>query len=143
MATLTSKIDSHDASIKSDITSSQNAITNAINGVKNDITQQETSLKNIINAKGCVKSVQRLSETVYTDNQSCTKTIESVVVSKTIIIVNVGGHPYNGYIPCGFGYLESSTSVKIGASNIAPASFSGGGSYVPFATIVAWVIEFY
>ena len=136
-------MDTHDKDIKSDITTSRDIITNAINGVKNDITQQETSLKNVINAKGCVKSVQRLSETVYADNQSCTKTIESVDASKTIIILNVGGHPYGGYIPCGFGYIESSTSVKIGASNIAPASFSGGGSYVPFATVVAWVIEFY
>ena len=41
MATLTSKIDTHDVSIKSTITTTQNTITNAIN------------------AKGCVKSIQR------------------------------------------------------------------------------------
>ena len=52
-------MDTHDASIKSTITTSQNTITNAINGVKNDITEQGTTLKNVINTKGCVKSVQR------------------------------------------------------------------------------------
>ena len=59
MTSLTSKIDTHDKDIKSDITTSQNTITNAINGVKNDITEQGTTLKNVINTKGCVKSVQR------------------------------------------------------------------------------------
>ena len=59
MTSLGSKIDTHDASIKSTITTSQNTITNAINGVKNDITEQGTTLKNVINTKGCVKSVQR------------------------------------------------------------------------------------
>ena len=66
MATLTSKIDTHDKGIKSAITTSQNTITNAINGVKNDITEEGTSLKNIINAKGCVKSVQRGTKSQFT-----------------------------------------------------------------------------
>ena len=59
MASLGSKIDTHDEGIKSAITTSKNTITNAINGVKNDITEQGTTLKNVINTKGCVKSVQR------------------------------------------------------------------------------------
>ena len=141
MASLSTKMDTHDENIKSNITTSRDIITNAINGVKNDITQQETSLKNIINAKGCVKSVQRISATVYSDGQSCTKTIEPVDVSKTILLFNVGGHPFDGYIPCGFGHLESSTSVRFGASHIGPADLSGG--YNAYASVEAWVIEFY
>ena len=142
MTSLTSKIDTHDKDIKSAITTSQNTITDAINGVKNDITEQGTTLKNVINTKGCVKSVQRISATVYPNDQSCTKPIKSVDVSKTILLINVGGHPYDGYIPCGFGHLESSTSVKFGASDIGPDNLSGG-SYRPHASVAAWVIEFY
>ena len=66
MATLTSKIDTHDKGIKSAIATSQNRITNAINGVKNDITNQGTTLKNVINTKGCVKSVQRGTKSAFT-----------------------------------------------------------------------------
>ena len=75
MATLTSKIDTHDASIKSDITSSQNAITNAIN------------------AKGCVKSVQFINQWItstITDNgmYMIQANINQVDASKSIVLFN-------------------------------------------------------
>ena len=57
MATLTSKIDTHDKDIKSTITTTQNTITNAIN------------------AKGCVKSIQR-----------GTKVISGIPIKSTISI---------------------------------------------------------
>ena len=57
MATLTSKIDTHDKGIKSAISSSQDTITNAIN------------------AKGCVKSIQR-----------GTKVISGIPIKSTISI---------------------------------------------------------
>ena len=59
MASLTSKIDTHDKGIKSAISSSQDIITNAIIGVNNYITQQGTTLEDKMDAKGCVKSIQR------------------------------------------------------------------------------------
>ena len=57
MATLTSKMDTHDKDIKSTITTTQNTITNAIN------------------AKGCVKSIQR-----------GTKVISGIPIKSTISI---------------------------------------------------------
>ena len=75
MTRLTSKIDTHDASIKSDITSSQNAITNAIN------------------AKGCVKSVQFINQWItstITDNgmYMIQANINQVDASKSIVLFN-------------------------------------------------------
>ena len=75
MTTLTSKIDTHDANIKSDITSFQNAITNAIN------------------AKGCVKSVQFINQWITstnTDNHMyiIQANINQVDASKSIVLFN-------------------------------------------------------
>ena len=90
MTSLGSKIDTHDASIKSVITESQNTITDAINGVKNDITQQETTMKNVINAKGCVKSVQRGTKSGITINydENARIDITNVNLNKSILLLD-------------------------------------------------------
>ena len=90
MTSLGSKIDAHDASIKSTITTSQNTITNAINGVKNDITEQGTTLKNVINTKGCVKSVQRGTKSGFTlgPNGITRIDITNVNLDKSILLID-------------------------------------------------------
>ena len=90
MTSLGSKIDTHDASIKSVIATSQNTITNAINGVKNDITKQGTTLKNVINTKGCVKSVQRGTKSVFALNPNETTRIDITNVNpdKSILLLD-------------------------------------------------------
>ena len=90
MASIGSKIDTHDVSIKSAITTSQNTITNAINGVKNDITQQETTLKNVINTKGCVKSVQRGTkrQIALGSNEITRIDITNVNLDKSILLID-------------------------------------------------------
>ena len=90
MTLLTSKLDTHDASIKSTITTTQNTITNAINGVKNDITNQGTTLKNVINAKGCVKSVQRGTKGGITINydENARIDITNVDLNKSILLLD-------------------------------------------------------
>ena len=90
MATLTSKIDTHDKGIKSAITTSKNTITNAINGVKNDITNQGTTLKNVINTKGCVKSVQRGTKGQFTlgPNETTRIDITNVNPDKSILLLD-------------------------------------------------------
>ena len=102
MATLTSKIDTHDASIKSTITTSQNTITNAINGVKNDITEQGTTLKNVINTKGCVKSVQRIEDTIGGQSSDGvllrSYNISEVSVDKTVVLIDLSAPEGGGHI---------------------------------------------
>ena len=90
MATLTSKMDTHDKGIKSAITTSQNTITNAINGVKNNITEQGTTLKNVINAKGCVKSVQRGTKSGFSlgANEITRIDITNVNSDKSILLLD-------------------------------------------------------
>ena len=90
MAALTSKIDSHDASIKSALATSQDTITNAINGVKNDITEQGTTLKNVVNTKGCVKSVQRGTKSAFTLSYDGTARIDitNVNLDKSILLLD-------------------------------------------------------
>ena len=90
MATLTSKMDTHDKGIKSAITTSKNTITNAINGVKNDITNQGTTLKNVINTKGCVKSVQRGTKSQFTlkTNENARIDITNVNSDKSILLID-------------------------------------------------------
>ena len=90
MASLGSKIDTHDASIKSTITTSQNTITNAINGVKNDITEQGTTMKNVINTKGFVKSVQRGTKSGFSlgHNETTRIDITNVNPDKSILLLD-------------------------------------------------------
>ena len=90
MSSLSSKIDTHDKGIKSAISSSQDTITNAINGVKNDITEQGTTLKNVINTKGCVKSVQRGTKSVFSLGPSETTRIDitNVNLDKSILLLD-------------------------------------------------------
>ena len=74
MSSLSSKIDSHDASIKSVIATS------------ND------TLKNAINAKGCVKSVQFINQWIKTTIDNGTYMIQAninqVDPSKSIVLFN-------------------------------------------------------
>ena len=80
MATLTSKMDTHDKDIKSTITTTQNTITNAIN------------------AKGCVKNVQRIFKENFKINVTSVNNgknycslsipISDINLSKSILLVN-------------------------------------------------------
>lgn len=90
MASLSTKMDTHDKDIKSAITTSQNTITNAINGVKNDITEQGTTLKNVINTKGCVKSVQRGTKSAFTlKSEEITRIdITNINLDKSILLLD-------------------------------------------------------
>ena len=74
MASLGSKIDTHDEGIKSAISSSKDTITNAIN------------------AKGCVKSVQFINQWINTTNDNgifmIQANINQVDPSKSIVLFN-------------------------------------------------------
>ena len=119
MTSLGSKIDTHDASIKSTITTSQNTITNAINGVKNDITEQGTTLKNVINTKGCVKSVQRGYLESITINAGEKGTfgmpISDINPDKSIILINFHGNS-NRYM-LGISITKNKLLIKYDNSN--------------------------
>ena len=139
MATLTSKIDTHDTSIKSDITSSRDIITNAINGVKNDITQQETSLKNIINAKGCVKSVQVVNSgninglDTYSFNISAVNMKKTILLTDSISTTNLRSFEV-------IATLTSNTSISVEIGNSRYSTESGNSSS---GIVNIQVIEFY
>ena len=87
MTSLTSKLDTHDASIKSIITTSRDTITNVINGVNNNVTQQGNTLKNAINTSGCVKSVQVIDFDIKEPGPT-TVYISTVNVNKTILLID-------------------------------------------------------
>lgn len=129
MATLTSKIDSHDASIKSVITSS------------ND------TLKNAINAKGCVKSIQR-----------GTKIIDKLPIKSTISI-NISPIDPNKSLLLFDVYLSGQTTnmdrYKYMTTNLLQASIvitntstqehnqSNGSGDIPGFALSYQVVEFY
>ena len=139
MATLTSKIDTHDASIKSVIATSQNTITNAINGVKNDITEQGTTLKNVINTKGCVKSVQVVNSGNINGFDTYSFNISAVNMKKTILLTDsISTTNFRSFEV--IATLTSNTSISVQIGRAAYASSSGDSS----AGIVnIQVIEFY
>ena len=141
MATLTSKIDAHDASIKSVIATSQNTITNAINGVKNDITEQGTTLKNVINTKGCVKSVQRIEDTIGANNTGGdvvrSYNISEVSVNKTVVLIDISAPEGGGHIAATHEfYGNKNLRVTLHHTNYNTV---GGVQYV----IMIQVIDFY
>ena len=139
MATLTSKIDSHDASIKSDITSSQNAITNAINGVKNDITEQGTTLKNVINTKGCVKSVQVVNSGNINGFDTYSFNISAVNMKKTILLTDsISTTNFRSFEVIATLTSNTSISVQIGNSRYSTESDNSSSGIVSIQ-----VIEFY
>ena len=111
MATLTSKIDSHDASIKSIITTSRDTITNVINGVNNNVTQQGNTLKNVINTSGCVKNVQVIDFDIKESGQT-TVYISTVNVNKTILLIDTCSTEY-GMSFVSTAKLTSNTSITI------------------------------
>ena len=134
MTSLGSKIDTHDASIKSTITTSQNTITNAINGVKNDITEQGTTLKNVINTKGFVKSVQRGTKGVFSLGPSETTRIDitNVNLDKSILLLD---YKISGDGSIIFNLLSNAIVIKNPNSSPTTNTWVYGLSYQ--------VVEFY
>ena len=132
MTSLGSKIDTHDASIKSVITTSQNTITNAINGVKNDITEQGTTLEDKIDKKGCVKSIQQFGGSFLLKNVATEKSCNAVNKDKTLVYVVSGSTTGVG---C-YAKLLSSTRVMICAHDAT--STTDGYAYFNIQ-----LIEFY
>ena len=130
MTSLGSKIDTHDASIKSTITTSQNTITNAINGVKNDITEQGTTLKNVINTKGCVKSVQRGYFNGIKMDTGEKGTFEipisDINPDKSIILINFHGVGNSNYKMLDLLITKNKILIKYDNSNsTVPSSITG------------------
>ena len=127
-------MDTHDKDIKSAISSSQNRITYAINGVKNDITEQGTTLKNVINTKGCVKSVQRGTKSQFTlkTNENARIDITNVNSDKSILLIDSymtgGGSPI-------FNLLNNAIVITNSNNNPDNRAYIHGLSYQ--------VVEFY
>ena len=139
MATLTSKIDTHDASIKSVIATSNDTLKNAINGVKNDITEQGTTLKNVINTKGCVKSVQVVNSGNINGFDTYSFNISAVNMEKTILLTDsISTTHFRSFEV--IARLTSNTSISVQIGRAAYANTTGDSS----AGIVnIQVIEFY
>ena len=140
ISTLTSKLSTHDEDIKSAISKSEDTIENAIISVNNHTTQQGTEIKEKIDARGCVKSIQHLSTTVYSSNEYKDMDISIVDPKKTIVLVTAGGNPEPGYIPCPYGWVISSNKIRVGASYIAS---SPGLSPAYTCALRIQIIEFY
>ena len=141
MATLTSKIDTHDKGIKSAIATSQNRITNAINGVKNDITNQGTTLKNVINTKGCVKSVQVVNSGNINGFDTYSFNISAVNMKKTILLTDsISNTDLSSFEVIATLTSNTSISVSIGGTSY-DSSHGSGGSFTGIVNIQ--VIEFY
>lgn len=137
---MTTKINTHDKEIKLAISKSEDNIENAIIGINNHITEQGSTIEEKIDGNGCVKSVQHLSTTVYSSNESRDLAITTVNPNKTIVLVTAGGFPETGYIPCPYGYATSSTNIHVGASYIARSS---GVTPSYECALQIQVIEFY
>ena len=121
MASLGSKIDTHDASIKSDITSSQNTITNAIN------------------AKGCVKSVQVVNSGNITGFDTFSFKISPVNMNKTILLTDtISSTHYRSFEAIAKLTSNTSISVQIGNSRYSTESDNSSSGIVSIQ-----VIEFY
>ena len=140
MTSLGSKIDTHDASIKSTITTSQNTITNAINGVKNDITEQGTTLKNVINTKGCVKSVQVVNSGNLNGIDTYSFNISAVNMKKTILLTDTISNKHFRSFEV-IATLTSNTSISVQIGSIAYSSSYSDSSVSGIVNIQ--VIEFY
>ncbi len=93
MASLSSKIDTHDKGIKSAISSSQDIITNAIIGVNNHITQQGTTLEDKMTAKGCVKSIQRFGGSFPLNGLTHEYACNAINRDKTFVYVVFSSNP--------------------------------------------------
>ena len=129
MATLTSKMDTHDENIKSAISSSQDTITNAIN------------------AKGCVKSIQR-----------GTKFIDKIPI-KSSISINISPIDPNKSLLLFDAYLSGSStsmdrykymttdllqaSIVITNTSTKEYSSSSGSGDIPGFALSYQVVEFY
>ena len=126
MATLTSKMDTHDKDIKSAISSSKDTITN------------------VINAKGCVKSIQRGTKVIDTlrNNKTTSINISPIDPNKSLLLFDV--------YPAGpdsslhnFKYLSSNllqTSIVI-RNECTEVDETGG--YIPKFAVSYQVVEFY
>ena len=131
MATLTSKIDTHDASIKSVIATS------------ND------TLKNAINAKGCVKSIQR--GTTFIDKlpikSSISINISPIDPNKSLLLFDVylggsgTGNSMNNYRFMTTDLLQASIVITNTSDKVYTPS-SGDGNIIGFA-LSYQVVEFY
>ena len=139
MTSLTSKLDTHDASIKSIITTSRDTITNVINGVNNNVTQQGNTIKNAINTSGCVKSVQVINLDVVDSHKSRSVNISAVNMNKTILLIDA----------CSTTSAMSFESTAKLTSNTSIAITSCGSSYDhtisgPISgSVIIQVVEFY
>ena len=138
MTSLTSKLDTHDASIKSIITTSRDTITNVINGVNNNVTQQGNTLKNAINTSGCIKSIQVITIDIKKSG-STTVYISTVNVNKTILLIDTCS------IAPGMSFestakLTSNTSITITSYGSSYDRNNGGPIH---GTGIIQVVEFY
>ena len=139
MTSLTSKLDTHDASIKSIITTSRNTITNVINGVNNNVTQQGNTLKNAINTSGCVKSVQVITLDVVASHKSRSVNISAVNMNKTILLIDTCSTT-TGMSFEATAKLTSNTSIDITADGSCYDHTTTG----PISgTVIIQVVEFY
>ena len=89
--------------------------------------------------RGCVKSIQRISKTIYSDNGiSIDADINPVNIDKTIIINDppiIGDVVFNGYVT-----FNSNTSIKISLFTYDTGTL---GSYHPIVTFHIQIVEFY
>ena len=139
MTSLTSKLDTHDASIKSIITTSRDTITNVINGVNNNVTQQGNTLKNVINTSGCVKNVQVITLDHVDSHSPRSVNISAVNMNKTILLIDACSTTTG---------ISFESTAKL-TSNTSIAITSCGSSYDrtisgPISgTVIIQVVEFY
>ena len=139
MTSLTSKLDTHDASIKSIITTSRDTITNVINGVNNNVTQQGNMLKNAINTSGCVKSVQVITLDYVNDYRSRSVNISAVNMNKTILLIDTCSTT-KGMSFESAARLTSNTSIVITTHG---SSYDHTMSGPITGTVIIQVVEFY
>lgn len=139
MTSLTSKLDTHDASIKSIITTSRDTITNVINGVNNNVTQQGNTLKNAINTSGCLKSVQVIN-LVDVHVYETSVNISAVNMNKTILLIDTCSTT-KGMNFESTARLTSNTSIVITSHGSSYCEHTLSG---PFSgTVNIQVVEFY
>ena len=128
MSSLGSKIDTHDASIKSVITASQNTITDAINDVNNHVTHE-------LSQHGVIKSIQTRSSILSaTNGYTTTFQINAVDTNKTLLLVDSNS---------GAGSASFTSSTEIVVSHCKMAG-TNGSKVDPYSISVdVQIVEFY
>ena len=129
MTSLGSKIDTHDASIKSTITTTQNTITNAIN------------------AKGCIKSIQRGTKVIsgIPIKSSISINISPIDPNKSLLLFDVYLSGTKSSFD-NFKYMTTDllqTSIVITNTSTREYTQTMGSGDIPEFALSYQVVEFY